>query len=242
LFELGFVGTNDDCKIFAPASSARFSFTFLLDKVFPALNDAAIQSFAAATQSLLSDSPREFSLPVVTLVKSTTTNTAIHKNIIATYFTYNVTASVVIPIFKPAPNFPDFPDDQLETLYNGYANPTFLFNVMNMIMDKKPTDPILANLANAIIDTNSFDDYLDPAGPADEPAASKKVDLAIPLGVGLGLPLGIFLVVGVLYYMHKNNMLGDNSSKPPSKGVEMSSAGHHVQVATGDNHGRMNEI
>jgi len=238
------VGTSALCLAFAAAPAApwaRVSVTFLLDKVSPALNDAAIQSFAVATQNQLSSFvPTDFDLPVLTFVKSTTTTTATHKNIITTYVTYNVTASIQIPHFATDSTFPE---PNLDYLYNNVANPSFLDNVVNYIMFNNPTDPILANLVSAIVDPNSFDDYLSPLVPAAAADSKKQQDLAIPLGVGLGLPLGIFLVVGVLYCMHKNNMLGDNSAKPPSKDVEMS-AGHHVQVATGDNenHGQINEI
>lgn len=223
---------------FAPSSSARVSLTFLLDKVSPALNDAAIESFAAATQAFLVEPPVVVGYPVVTLVKSTTTNTATRKNIITKYFTYNVTVSAELPHFAADTNFPD---TLLDPLYDDYANPAFLGKVVDIIMSTNPSDPILANLANAIVDTNSFNTYLDPVAPAEAAESKKKEDLAVPLGVGLGLPLGIILVVAVLYFMHTNNMLGDKSAKPPSKNVEMS-AGHHVQVATGDNHGHVNEI
>jgi len=70
--------------------------------------------------------------------------------------------------------------------------------------------------------------------PVAAAESKKKEDLALPLGLGLGLPLGIFLVVGILYYMHTNNMLGGSEGKQQvqyssseqheKSGVELSSA------------------
>jgi len=137
-----------------------------------------------------------------------------------------------------AVNFPADPDlgtkiDGAFTILKASVDSGGFFT---MIKAQVASDPSAASLLTAAtLDAKSFgaEDTSPTMAPVAAAESKKKQDLALPLGLGLGLPLGIFLVVGILYYMHKNNMLGGSEGKEAQyssseqhekSGVELSSA------------------